>query len=166
MAEPVLSVVGTTITGGNGNGRIDPNECNNLSIVITNEGLAAATRVQGTLVSLTPGVLLGQASAAYPDLPGGLSAVNETPSRSAPSLGSSAALTVVLQFVIKCDQTIQTNIIQLASGVLGSAVTFANPNPVAVPSGSLTECFLAGDRLGHLVRGQSYRFAFSFRSDG
>jgi uncharacterized repeat protein (TIGR01451 family) len=138
ISVPVLVVASDTISGGNGNGKIDPDECNNLSVTITNEGIAAATGVQGTLVSLTPGVLLGQSTAAFPDVQPGLAVTSETPFTVSTQPGFVCGTTVILQLILKCDQTIQTNIIQLASGVLGAPVAFSNPNPLTIPPGSAT----------------------------
>jgi uncharacterized repeat protein (TIGR01451 family) len=137
-AIPVLAVIGETISGGNGNGKIDPNECNNLSVTITNEGNAAASGVQGTLVSLTPGVLLGQSTALFPNLAPGAGGAAETPFTVSTQPGFVCGTTVTLELIIKSDQTTQTNIIQLGSGVLGAPVSFANPNPVNIPPGSTT----------------------------
>jgi uncharacterized repeat protein (TIGR01451 family) len=138
IAVPVLAPVSNTISGGNGNGKIDPDECNNLSILITNEGAVTATGVQGTLVSLTPGVLLGQPTASFPDVLPGDAVANETPFTVSTQPGFVCGTTVNLQLILKCDQTVQSNVIQLPSGVLGSPVAFSNPNSISIPSGSFT----------------------------
>ena len=56
-------------TGGNGNGVIDFNECNDLSVTINNVGDATATVVSAILTSTTPGVTILQANSAYPNIP-------------------------------------------------------------------------------------------------
>ena len=42
---PILSIASTNLTGGNGNGVIDVNECNNLNVTLQNLGSSAATGV-------------------------------------------------------------------------------------------------------------------------
>ena len=65
---PILNVVSNMLTGGNGNGKIDPDECNNLNVLVTNQGNATATGVQGILSSLTPGVVIGTSTVAFSNI--------------------------------------------------------------------------------------------------
>ena len=53
---PGLQVIDTVITLGNGNFTIDPNECNDLFLTLTNASGVTATSVKLTLSSSTPGV--------------------------------------------------------------------------------------------------------------
>jgi len=73
---PNLVYVTNVVSGGNGNGLIEFNECNNMSIVLTNTGRAGATGVRATLSSTTPGVVIAQPVADYPDMPIGISGTN------------------------------------------------------------------------------------------
>jgi hypothetical protein len=57
------------VVGGNGNGRIDPNECLDVFVSLQNDGTAPATGITATLSSLTPGVTILDAFQAFPDLP-------------------------------------------------------------------------------------------------
>ncbi|HXI83194.1 MAG TPA: LamG-like jellyroll fold domain-containing protein [Verrucomicrobiae bacterium] len=66
--NPVLTVVATTVTGGNGNGAIDPDECNFLSVSIQNSGNGTAAVVNATLSTTTPGVTILQPKSAWPNL--------------------------------------------------------------------------------------------------
>jgi uncharacterized repeat protein (TIGR01451 family) len=138
---PALFVLTNTLSGGNGNGMIDPDECNDLSILVTNIGTGAATTVQGILSSLTPGVLIGQSIASYPNIPSGGSAVNQTPFTISTEPTFVCGTTVNLQFVLKCDQNVQTNFIQFATGTLGPPVEFDNNNVLPVPAGNLIGVF-------------------------
>jgi autotransporter-associated beta strand protein len=47
-------IAGATVASGNGNGIIDPNECNNLYIAITNKNGTAMSGINATLSSATP----------------------------------------------------------------------------------------------------------------
>ncbi|QUW04026.1 hypothetical protein J8C06_13310 [Chloracidobacterium validum] len=67
-----------TITTGDG--QIDPNECNALSIQLINDGVLDATAISATLSTTTSGVTVTQATSAYPNLlAGGGAGVNTTP---------------------------------------------------------------------------------------
>ena len=129
---PVLVVLSNALTGGNGNGMIDPNECNNLTVAVANEGTAAATGVQGVLSSLTPGVLIGQSMASYPNLPPGGSGRNQPLFTISTFPGFVCGTTVLLQLVLKCDQAVQTNLLQFATGEVGTPVRFDNSTPMPI----------------------------------
>jgi len=67
------------VGGGNGNGIIDPNECNTLNVQLDNIGCAPATEVSATLSTATTGVTITQPNSPYPDIPIDGNAVNEVP---------------------------------------------------------------------------------------
>lgn len=58
-----------TVSGGNGNGSIDRNECNNLSVTIRNVGCLMGSNISGTLSTSTPGVMITNPTSLYPDTP-------------------------------------------------------------------------------------------------
>lgn len=65
-------------TATSGNGVLDPGEDVRLQLGVKNSGLAGATRVAATLSSATPGVVITNPTATYPDLAAnGGSAVND-----------------------------------------------------------------------------------------
>jgi hypothetical protein len=66
-AKPIFS--SATISGGNGNGVIDRNECNNLTVAIKNDGCSTAANVSATISSSTPGVTITQPNSPYPNIP-------------------------------------------------------------------------------------------------
>jgi hypothetical protein len=67
LGGPNLGATSAIVTGGNGNGLIDPNECNTLSIILQNVGGAAATNISGVLTTATPGVTIIQGNSAFPN---------------------------------------------------------------------------------------------------
>ena len=73
------SVVPDDTVAGNGNGTIDPGETISESILLRDGDGPGATGVQATLLSLTPGVVVLQGAAAYPDILPGTTATNLTP---------------------------------------------------------------------------------------
>ncbi len=98
--NPVLgAAVATVLTG---NGSIEPNECNQLRVAVSNGGAGTATAVTGTLSSSTPGISVTQASASYPNIAAAASAFNITPfevsSNNSLVCASSANFTLTLNY--------------------------------------------------------------------
>ncbi|MEP6600915.1 MAG: dockerin type I domain-containing protein, partial [Nitrospirota bacterium] len=54
-----------SVLGGNGNGIIEPNECNILNVAIQNDGCANGVNVSATLSTTTPGVTITQPNSPY-----------------------------------------------------------------------------------------------------
>ena len=76
--EPSV-VVGSAVTSGSGSHGIDPNDCINLSLAVSNLVAAPMTGVHATLSTTTEGVLVTQPYADYPDIPVGGTGTNLTP---------------------------------------------------------------------------------------
>ncbi len=55
------------ISGGDGDGIIERNECNNLDVTIKNDGCLTGTTVSAVLSSSTPGVTITQPNSPYPN---------------------------------------------------------------------------------------------------
>ncbi len=134
LTVPILVVVTNSLSGGNGDAIIDFNECNALSVVLTNRGGAGATGIKATLSTTTPAVIVAQAVSTYPDLtPGGGSAVNQTPFKISTSPSFVCGTPVNLTLLVKCDQGSFTNQIRLASSLPGTPLRFDNSTPVPIP---------------------------------
>jgi hypothetical protein len=116
----------TTRTLTTGNGILEPNECNDLNIRLTNTGTNAATAITSVLSSSTPGVTIAQPNSPYPDLAaGGGNALNTNPFQI--STDSSVA----------CGSTVDlTQTVTLTGG--GSPVTFNFSIPVGQAGGNYT----------------------------
>ncbi len=65
--------------GGNGNGIIEPNECNNLSVSILNDGCLLGSEITAVLSTTTPGVTIAQENSPYPDTAEGATSSNTNP---------------------------------------------------------------------------------------
>jgi len=76
---PNLVVSSTVVSGGNGNGVIDADECNLLNFIIQNAGGATAATVNATLTTTTPGVTITQPTSSYPNVLPNASATNSSP---------------------------------------------------------------------------------------
>src|SRR5438046_930174 len=62
---PSLDSDSVIVSGGNGNALVDPNECNDVRVVIRNYGSSIATNISATLSSSTPGVTITQPTSTY-----------------------------------------------------------------------------------------------------
>jgi len=102
LTNAYLELVGSTISGGNGNGTIDADECNFLNLIVQNIGVATAASVDATLATTTPGVTITQPSSFYPDVGPSSSATNTTPFQisTQPSFvcGTPVSLSLVLTY--------------------------------------------------------------------
>jgi hypothetical protein len=112
---PILDVASTTISGGNADGVIEPNECNDLTVKVMNDGTATATGIIGVLSTSTPGVTITQPISDYPDLAPGAMSASLTPFRidTSPSFvcGTPIVLTLTLTYAQGSDTdtiTLQT----------------------------------------------------------
>jgi uncharacterized repeat protein (TIGR01451 family) len=133
---PALFVVTNSISGGNGNGVIDYDECNDLTFIITNEGSVEATGIQGILYSTTPGAIVAQSTVTFPNLPPGAAAASITPFTLSTEPTFICGTPVDLVLILKYDQGAETNAIQLPSGVVASPVSFSNSTPFVLTPGS------------------------------
>jgi len=134
LFTPVLAVVTNVISGGNGNGIIGFDGCYNLTIVLTNEASFIVTGIEATLFSTTLGAIVGQGTSAYPTLLTNGSAPNQTLFTLSTEPTFVCGTPVNLTLVLKFDQGVQTNYIQLPSGVVGSPDIFASSTAIAIPS--------------------------------
>jgi hypothetical protein len=69
----------SAISGGNGNGIIERNECNNLNVTIKNDGCLIGANVSAVLSSSTPGVTITQPNSPYPNTVENATATNTIP---------------------------------------------------------------------------------------
>jgi Carboxypeptidase regulatory-like domain/HYR domain len=67
------------ISGGDGDGIIERDECNNLSVTIKNDGCLIGSNVSAVLSSSTPGVTITQPNSPYPNTAENASSTNSVP---------------------------------------------------------------------------------------
>jgi hypothetical protein len=119
-----------TLMGGNLNGRIEPNECNELFVELTNSGAQPATGISAVLSTPTAGVSILAAAQPYPDLVGGASATNAVPYQVSTSPAFVCGTTIQLTLTVTSSA---------GSGPLNFALTTGGDNYViAVGAGDLT----------------------------
>src|SRR5215831_9853262 len=68
-----------SVTGGNGNGIIEPNECNDLNVTILNDGCLLGSGVSAVLSTTTPEVTITRPTSPYADTPENGTVVSTTP---------------------------------------------------------------------------------------
>jgi autotransporter-associated beta strand protein len=134
-----LSLLSSAVSSGNGDGIIQPNECNLLNIAITNTSGAAVTNISATLLSGTPGVTVAQASSAYPNLGANGRGTNSTPFELsvAPTFVCGANIELTLVVATANQGTFGIPLV-LNSGVPGSAAAFSNLGIRLIPDGGST----------------------------
>jgi subtilisin family serine protease len=116
LTNPVLNFASVTLVGGNGNQSVDPNECNDLSIVLRNDGYGPATNISVSLSTTTPGVTIIQPISTYPTIPQGTMATNLLPFRLSTSAAFVCGSPVNLEFVTTYAGRVDTNQLVLPSG--------------------------------------------------
>ena len=140
LTNTTLKPGAATVLSGNGNGVIEVNECNLLSLVVSNLDGSVMTGVSATLQSLTPGIAVVQPFSGYPDIPAGLRRTNNTffQVSALPSFVCGTNVDLQLKVATTSHGTLLVPF-TLPSGVTGSPVLFANISNFAVPdSGSVT----------------------------
>jgi subtilisin-like proprotein convertase family protein len=123
------------VTTGNGDGRIDPNECNLLFLRVTNATGALMTNIQATLTTTTPGVAITVPSSTYPNLTAlGAASTNLTAFQF--STGPNFFCGQSIEFLLALTASNQTPFALryvLQSGVLAPTQSFTNNSPTVIP---------------------------------
>jgi uncharacterized repeat protein (TIGR01451 family) len=133
---PVLVLVTNIISGGNGDGMIDRDDCKNLDIVLTNIGLVDATSVSAILSTKTPGVIIGQRASDYTNIISGASATNTTSFKVSTSTNFVCGTTINFTLAIKTDEGTSRVTFSIPTGVLGTPVRFDSSTVVPIPDGN------------------------------
>ena len=122
---------------GNGNGSVDPNECNELSVVLVNNNRITATGIKATIASGTPGVLLSQTDSSYPDITAGATGTNNVLFRFYTSPGFVCGTVIQFTMTVTSDQEVRTLTIRVNTGLVGSPVSFGNNTVMNIPDASV-----------------------------
>lgn len=136
FTNTALRLAGWEVTGGNGNGVIDPNECNQLNLVLSNISGATITGLSAELIPLSPGVLVTCPAAGYPNLPAGRTATNLAPFQFSTLPGLICGTNLQFLVAVQSSGHGAFNLpLTLPSGTAGWGVSFADDNPRAIPDG-------------------------------
>ncbi|MBN2508250.1 MAG: autotransporter-associated beta strand repeat-containing protein [Verrucomicrobia bacterium] len=149
-----LDVAGAILTGGNGNGVVEPDECNLLVITLTNAAPVPVTGLSAQLSPATAGVFVSQASAVYPDVPSGGVAAHPLPFQFSTAPTFSCGMAVEMHLTVTTDAHGAFVIpVALPSGSPGTAVRFNHLTPLTVPDGGRVLSPLSVGRfLGRLAK--------------
>ncbi len=132
---PLLRYLTNYISGGNGNGIIQTNECDNLSIVLTNFGNVAATGVRATLATATPGVIVVQPTASYGVMLTNTAATNQVPLRISTAPTFPCGTPIDFTLTINSDQALSpvTFRFRITSGVPAIPLRYDNFSVIPIP---------------------------------
>jgi uncharacterized repeat protein (TIGR01451 family) len=166
---PRLLISTNFLSGGNGNGIIDYNECNDLIIVLTNIGKADASSVRATLSTTTPGVSVAIPTVDYSTIQVGKGGTNHTAFKISTAPTFVCGTPVDLSLVVKSDQSSITNQFRLRSGVSNAPVRFDNSTQVLIPDNnpSGTNSYIVVSNITSAISKVtvSLRIAHTFDSD-
>lgn len=133
--QALLSLSAVTLPTGNG--IVEPNECNDVNLTLSNDGNTGATAISTTLTTSTPGVTVSAGNSTYGNIAAGATGSNVTPFKistaSSVACGSTINLT---QTVTYTGGTSPTSLpIQLTVGSFGTTVLFSeNFDSVTAPA--------------------------------
>jgi uncharacterized repeat protein (TIGR01451 family) len=130
---PGLSVDHVLVSGGNGNGVIDNNECNDLFVYVVNQAGYGVTNLTGRLSTTNAGVIIVGPPQAYPNLPQGETNANIAPFRVSTMPSFVCGTPIYCTLVLKSDQSTTTNTFVIPTGVPGVPVRFDNSTPFPIP---------------------------------
>ena len=111
-----LRFASARVAQGNGNGVVDPNECDHLFIALENRTGATISGLTTRLDSLTPGVVVTQPDSAYPNIPALSFRTNAAPFQ------------IRVRPDYPCGQNIQFSLVVTAPGEGTFAVPFTMPS--------------------------------------
>lgn len=119
---------------GNGNGEIEPGECNLLRIALMNKLAAIVSGVSATLSSSTPGVTITQPSSTYPNLPANGMQSNSTPFQlsTTPGLACGSGIDLLLTVHTATNGTFSVPLV-VFTGSASSPIRFNRSGDQAIP---------------------------------
>jgi hypothetical protein len=144
VCEPSLVYSSHSLTDcGNGNGAVDPGETIDLGVTAENTGTAGAFNVSGALSTVTPGITITVDTAAFPDIPAGLTGVSLTPYQ------------FIVDIAVPCGTVIDFTLDLTYEDGAGNPFASAESFQVAVSAGGpvtlLSEDFILGLPVGWTV---------------
>lgn len=144
MTNQFLKPGAAFVFSGNGNGAIEPDECNLLSLVVSNLSGVAMTGLTTTLRSVTPGVAVVQPFSTYPDIPAGNRRTNDSLFQvtTVPGFVCGTAVDLELEVATAAHGTLIAPF-SLPSGVAGAGVRFNNNSLTAIPDASFVDSTVA-----------------------
>lgn len=137
---PYLSYFGSSVLdgGGNGNFKLDPNECASFNVALKNTGAGAASAISATLSTSTPGVTITQPYATFPDIAAGLNGTTIVPFGITTSPDFVCGTAVKMTLSINSAQGAFQSTFTIFTGT-STVTTFTSSDvPKAIPDGNVT----------------------------
>ena len=134
--HPVLSSDSALVSGGNGDGVLDADECVFLDLSVTNSWFEEVTGVQATLSSPTWAIEILQGESAYPDLAPDATGTNLTPFEICTHESMACGEPVDLVLDVTTSQQILSVPIRLTIGGAGIGSRFHSTSSVSIPDDS------------------------------
>ena len=97
VVNPVVFPLNAAVASGNGNAVLEPNECGQINLVMTNSAADTTTGIEVTLLSDTSGITITQPISGYPDMPSASRRTNTTPFQISVSPGFTCGATANLR---------------------------------------------------------------------
>jgi autotransporter-associated beta strand protein len=134
-----LGLSSTAVTSGNGDAIIQPNECNLLSVVLTNLSGTTISNISATLLCQTPNVSVVQGSSSYPNIVANGRGTNSTSFQLSlsPLFVCGENIELLLTVTTANQGTFSVPLV-LPSGSPGAAGSFSNLGIKVVPDGGST----------------------------
>ena len=154
--------VGTAILGGAN--PLRPNDCNTLTVPLSNSGTANATAVSATLSTSTPGVTIATATSSYADLVAGGAAVNNSTAyristSSSVACGTTATFNLTVSYTGGGSPVSSQFTLPIGSGGTGGNYTFTSATGGSIPTGG---ALVTGSQADDAVVAVTVPSGFSF----
>jgi len=134
IPPPLPTLIASNLSGGNLNGIIEPNECNELDLVLRNNAVDPAANIIATLTTVTPNVTIAVPTQSYPGIPPGATATNSAPFRFFTSPVFPCGTAIDFTLVVSSSLGLSTNNFTMTSGAIGLIpVAFSNFTVTAIP---------------------------------
>jgi autotransporter-associated beta strand protein len=133
------AAVSSSVTSGDGNHGIDPNDCNNLSLVITNQTGSPMTGINATLSTTTEGVIISQPYSTYPNIPASGSGTNLAPFQISTLPSFVCGTDIKLQLIVDSSLGSFTTAFVQHTGEPAASVRFDNNNVTNCPDVGIIE---------------------------
>ena len=134
IPPPLPTLIASNLSGGNLNGIIEPNECNDLDLVLRNNAINPAANISATLSTVTPNVVISVPFQSYPNLPPGTTATNSAPFRFFTAPGFACGTAIEFTLVVVSSLGFSTNNFRMTSGAIGlNPVAFSNITVTPIP---------------------------------
>ncbi|HVM59504.1 MAG TPA: protease pro-enzyme activation domain-containing protein [Verrucomicrobiae bacterium] len=170
LTDACLVLTGSIISGGNSNGVIDADECNQLYLSVENIGIVTAATINATLFTSTAGVTITQPFSTYANLAPGTIGTNTVPFQVSASSNFVCGTSVSLSFVLSYNGVSTTNVLTLPTCTSCTAFHYTGNLSSSAPTqsnevnydGTPTTCSATTTCPGIFAEGSVAYRAYSF----